>query len=223
MKPTHILGRATTPDGKELILYERDGAYTIRVNGLELMSSRAHGSEEALARLTLAEVNSPTQEVLVGGLGMGYTLRAVLDLVPATTRVVVAEILPAVVAWNSVELAHLAGSPLEDPRVVVEASDVRRLIGKSRDGFDAILLDVDNGPEAFTSAGNAHLYDRAGLDAIRRSLRSRGVLGVWSADPDRGFERRLAAAGFNFATHTVRARSGRKGPKHTIFVASTRS
>ncbi len=220
MKPTHILGRATTPDGKELVLYERDGAYVIRVDGLELMTSRAHGSEEALARLALEDVDVADPHVLVGGLGMGYTLRSVLDLVSAGAHIIVAEILPAVVAWNSAEIAHLAGSPLEDQRVVVYESDVRHLIENSTRQYDAILLDVDNGPEAFTSAGNQWLYDRPGIEAIRRSLRPSGVLGVWSADPDRGFERRLAAAGFNVANHTVRARPGRKGPKHTIFVST---
>ena len=128
MKPQHTLGQATTPDGGEIVLYERDGAYFIRVNGLELMTSRAHGSEEDLARLALAKVQRKKPKVLVGGLGMGFTLRAVLDGVPKSAKVMVAEILPAVIAWNRNELAHLAGSPLEDPRVAVVERDVADII-----------------------------------------------------------------------------------------------
>jgi spermidine synthase len=219
MKPQHTLGRATTPDGRELILYERDGAYAIRVDGRELMSSRAHGSEEALARLVLAKLSVPAPRILVGGLGMGYTLRAVLDSTPAAAEVVVAEILPAVVEWNRSHLADLARRPLEDPRVAVEVRDVVAVMSESPASFDAVLLDVDNGPAAFTTAGNDRLYSAPGLALIRRSLRPRGVLGVWSADPDPPFARRLTGAGFRVDTVTVPARSGAKGPKHTVFIA----
>lgn len=219
MKPQTLLGRATTPDGKDLVLYERDGVFSIRVNGLELMSSRAHGSEEALARLTLAGTRAPSPTILVGGLGMGYTLRAVLDAVPNGAKVVVAEIFPAVVAWNRTELAHLAGSPVLDPRVEIVEADVAEVIGGEPSAFDVILLDVDNGPDAFTLARNEHLYGKWGLDAIRRCLRKNGILGVWSADPDRGFERRLTSSGFRVRVETVPVRPGAKGPKHTIFVA----
>jgi spermidine synthase len=222
VKPQSTLGRATTPDGKELVLYERDGVYSIRVNGLELMSSRAHGSEEDLARLVLTRVKGPAPVILVGGLGLGYTLRAVLDAVPAKSRVVVAEIFPAVVEWNRSELADLAGAPLLDHRVRVETTDVATLIKSSSAAFDAILLDVDNGPEAFTIARNRNLYGPRGLAMIRRSLRPKGVLGVWSADPDRPFERRLSKAGFRVHSETVPAYHGARGPKgakHTIFIA----
>ena len=219
MKPQHLLGKALTPDGGEIVLYERDGAYFIRVNGLELMTSRAHGSEEDLARLALARIKKKKPKVLVGGLGMGYTLRAVLDAVPKSARVMVAEILPAVIAWNRNELAHLAGSPLEDPRVAVVERDVAEIIAAGPSAFDAVLLDVDNGPAALTVAENERLYGPSGLTAIHRCLRPGGVLGVWSADPDRAFEKRLAKAGFKISTETVPARRGAKGPKHTIFVA----
>jgi spermidine synthase len=222
MKPQHTLGRASTPDGGEIVLYERDGAYFIRVNGLELMSSRAHGSEEDLARLTLAKVKSKQPKVLVGGLGMGFTLRAVLDAVPKSARVMVAEILPAVVVWNRDELAHLARSPLEDPRVAVVERDVAEIMAAGPSAFDAVLLDVDNGPAALTVSDNERLYGSAGLSAIKRCLRPGGVLGVWSADPDRAFEKRLARAGFRVSTESVPARRGTKGPKHTIFVAQSR-
>jgi spermidine synthase len=219
MKPQHTLGQASTPDGGEIVLYERDGAYFIRVNGLELMTSRAHGSEEDLARLALARVQRKEPKVLVGGLGMGFTLRAVLDAVPKSARVMVAEILPAVVAWNRNELAHLAGAPLEDPRVAIVERDVAEIITAGPSAFDAVLLDVDNGPAALTVAENERLYGPSGLAAVRRCLRPGGVLGVWSADPDKAFEKRLAKAGFNVSTETVPARRGAKGPKHTIFIA----
>jgi spermidine synthase len=221
MKPQHTLGRATTPDGGEIVLYERDGTYTIRVRGVELMTSRSHGSEEELARLSLAQVERQNPRVLIGGLGMGFTLRSVLNLVPRTARVTVAEIVPAVVAWNRSELAHLAGSPLADFRVAVVERDVAELIATGRSAFDAILLDVDNGPDALTVTNNDYLYDENGLAAVRRCLRPGGVLGVWSADPDRAFERRLAGAGFTVEAASVPARGGGKGPKHTIFVAQT--
>ena len=221
MKPQLTLGKSATPDGGEIVLYERDGAYFIRVNGLELMTSRAHGSEEDLAKLTLAKVRNRQPKILVGGLGMGFTLRAVLDTVPQTAKVMVAEILPAVVAWNRDELAHLAGSPLEDTRVAVVERDVSEIIGAGPSAFDAVLLDVDNGPAALTVAENEVLYGPPGLAAIQRCLRPGGVLGVWSADPDRAFEKRLAKAGFKVSTETVSARRGGKGPKHTIFIAAT--
>ena len=220
MKPQHTLGQASTPDGGEIVLYERDGAYFIRVNGLELMTSRAHGSEEDLANLVLAKVHRKKPKVLVGGLGMGFTLRAVLDSVPKSANVMVAEILPAVIAWNRHELAHLAGSPLKDPRVAVVERDVAEIVAAGPSAFDAVLLDVDNGPAALTLTENERLYGPSGLASIHRCLRSGGVLGVWSADPDKAFERRLAKAGFKVSTETVPARRGGKGPKHTIFIAS---
>ena len=219
MKPQQILGRVATPDGKELVLYVRDGVFSIRVGGLELMSSRAHGSEEAMAGLVLAGVQGREPGVLVGGLGMGYTLRAVLDVVPESARVTVVEIFPAVVSWNRVELAHLAREPLSDSRVAVEEADVAAVVAANPRTFDAVLLDVDNGPAAFTTAGNERLYGPHGLADLRRCLRPRGVLGVWSADPDPAFARRLAKAGFRVRTETVSARRRSKGPEHTIFVA----
>jgi spermidine synthase len=220
MKPQQTLSRVSTPDGKELVLYERDGVYSIRVNGLELMSSRAHGSEEALARLVLSEVREKRPEVLVGGLGMGYTLRAVLNFRPPVFTVTVVELFPAVIAWNRTELAHLAHAPLGDPRVRLVEDDVSDLVAASPHSFDAVLLDVDNGPAAFTLARNERLYGVDGIASIKRSLRPGGVLGVWSADPDPAFARELGRAGFRVRTQTVSARATAKGPKHTIFVAN---
>jgi len=221
MKPQTTLSRVTTPEGKELVLYERDGVFSIRVGGLELMSSRAHGSEEALARLVLSEVREKRAEVLVGGLGMGFTLRAVLNFRPPVFTVTVAELFPAVVAWNRGELAHLAHSPLQDPRVKLFEGDVADLVTDSPNAFDAILLDVDNGPAAFTLARNERLYGPDGIVSIKRSLKPGGVLGVWSADPDPSFARTLGRAGFRVRTEQVPARGIARGPKHTIFVATS--
>jgi spermidine synthase len=217
-----MLDRTTSPDGAELILYERDGVFTIRVDGLELMSSRAHGSEEELARLVLTATKALRPRVLVGGLGMGYTLRAVLEARPRVSEIVVAEVFPAVVEWNRNQLSTLAGDPLGDSRVSLFEGDVADLLASSRAGFDAILLDVDNGPEAFTLQRNAQLYSNRGLSKIHCALRTRGVLGVWSADPDDRFARRLERARFDVHVETVRARISAKGPKHTIFVAHRR-
>jgi spermidine synthase len=221
MKPQVTLERSVTPDGKELVLYERDGVFVIRVNGMELMSSRAHGSEEEMATLVLAGVKARKPHILVGGLGMGFTLRAVLNAIPTSGLITVAELLPEVVRWNRDHLAHLTGSPLDDTRVTLIEGDVGQVMASRADTFDAILLDVDNGPAALTDPRNARLYLADGLATIRNSLCRGGILGVWSASPDRQYERALRRAGYRFDTHTVRARRGAKGPKHTIFVAKT--
>lgn len=219
MKPQQTISRLTTPDGSELVLYERDGVFSIRVGGRELMTSRVHGSEEALASMVLSRVRRKKPQVLVGGLGMGYTLRAVLDVHPPVARVVVAELFHAVVDWNRKELSHLARAPLDDPRVSLIEGDVAEVIRTNSKAFDAVLLDVDNGPVAFTVQGNEELYSVHGLASISRSLRPGGVLGVWSADPDPSFERRLRKAGFQFQTERVAARAVGKGPKHIIYLA----
>jgi spermidine synthase len=219
MKPQITLERSVTPDGKEIILYERDGVLTIRVNGMELMSSRAHGSEEAMATFVLADLRATRPHILVGGLGMGYTTRAVLDNLPAKGRVTVTELLPVVVTWNRRHLGHLAGSPLDDPRVCLKQDDVARVMVANPLTFDAVMLDVDNGPAALTDIRNEQLYNAKGLATARRCLRPGGVLAVWSASPDHAFERALGKAGFRVRIETVRARKGAKGPKHTIFIA----
>ena len=221
MKPQTTLDSATTPDGKEIVLYERDGVFTIRVDGMELMSSRVHGSEEAMANLTMAGIRAAAPHVLVGGLGMGYTTRAVLDHLGPQGRVTVAELLPEVVRWNREHLGHLAGSPLDDPRVELVEDDVARVMSAGPETFDAVMLDVDNGPAALTDVRNERLYRATGLAVVRRCLRPRGILAVWSASPDRDFERALSAARFKVRVETVRARPGAKGPKHTIFIAGT--
>jgi spermidine synthase len=189
-------------------------------NGKSLMSSRMHGSEQALAALALRRMEMPDACVLVGGLGMGFTLRATLDLVPRDATVVVAELVPAVVEWNRGALGTLAGHPLRDPRVRVEMGDVADTLQSSPERFDAVLLDVDNGPDAFTAATNARLYNDAGLAAARAALKPDGVLAVWSAWEDRRFEQRLRYAGFVVHIERVRGRLKKGGPKHTIFLAS---
>jgi spermidine synthase len=224
MKPLELLGETRTPDGALLALARRDREYLILADGKPLMSSRMHGSEEALATLACARARALEEPcVLVGGLGMGFTLRATLDLLPPAATVIVSELMPAVVEWNRGPLAPLAGQPLSDTRVRVEVNDVAVTLRANAARFDAILLDVDNGPAAFTSSGNAALYDNHGVAAARAALRSGGVLAVWSAWEDRKFEQRLRYAGFEVDVQRVRARLKKGGPRHTIFVASTTS
>jgi spermidine synthase len=221
MIPWVELGRAKAPDGGTLVLRNRGGDYEIRVDGHELMSSRAHGSEEALARLGCADaLKSEKPRVLVGGLGMGYTLRATLDFLPATAEVVVAELVPAVVEWNRGPLAHLAGNPLADPRAVVHTGDVVAYLRAQTVRFDAILLDVDNGPRALTRKGNQVLYTPTGLDLLRRTLRRGGCLAVWSSDRYPDFVRLMQKKGFKASSTDVPARGTAGGPKHTIFLGT---
>jgi spermidine synthase len=221
MKPWEVVARAPAPDGGEFVLHHRDGEFVIRVHGQELMSSRVHGSEEAMARLGCAGLSHvPGARVLVGGLGLGYTLRATLDGLGAKAEVVVAELAEAIVEWNRGPLAPLAGRPLEDARVKVEVADVRRVM-RSAAPWHAILLDVDNGPAALTRSSNASLYDKQGLTAAHAALVPRGALVVWSAGPDERFSTRLGQAGFDVETHSVVAGKGR-GTRHTLFVARRR-
>lgn len=220
MKPWDLLGRAEAPDGTVLTLMRRDRETVIFANGKILMSSRMHGSEEALAAFGLQRDGARApRAVLIGGLGLGYTLRAALDLLPADARVTVAELVPAVVAWHSGPLGPLAAHPLRDRRVTLVAGDVLDVLQSRTSRFDTILLDVDNGPDAFTTAGNAGLYGDRGLAATHRSLEPGGTLAVWSAWEDRKFEQRLRYQGFSVEVRRVRARLKQGGPRHTIFLA----
>ncbi len=222
MKPWILLGESHTPDGTRLTLMTRDREHVIFADGKILMSSRMHGSEEALATVACAHItNAEAPRVLVGGLGLGYTLRATLDVLPAGATVVVGELVPGVVEWNRGPLGPLANHPLLDPRVEVALGDVAVTIRKDTKGFDAILLDVDNGPDAFTSTLNTGLYANHGVMQAKAALRPRGVLAVWSAWEDRKFEQRLRWAGFTVKVHRVRARLKQGGPRHTIFVGHT--
>ena len=224
MKPWELLGETRAPDGTLLALTRHDREYVILANGRSLMSSRMHGSEEALATIVCRRAcTSVRPAVLVGGIGMGYTLRATLDALPPEAAVVVAELLPAVVEWNRGVLAPLAGHPLKDRRVEVIVADVADTLASSRGRFDAVLLDVDNGPAALTAGTNDRLYSDAGLAAIRNALTRGGVVGIWSAREDRKFEQRLRFGGFDVAVERVRARLKQGGPRHTIFVGSKRA
>jgi spermidine synthase len=219
VKPFELLGPTLSPDGTVLKLVRRGDEYLILADGAVLMSSRMHGSEEALASLACQRLRTLKQaSVLIGGLGMGFTLRATLDLLPQDATVVVAELVPAVVEWNRGPLGPLAGRPLEDKRVRVETVDVAVALSSSASQFDAVLLDVDNGPAAFTASNNAGLYDDRGIAAAHAALKSDGVLAVWAAREDRNFGQRLRNGGFNVQVQRVRARLKKGGPRHTIFL-----
>ena len=220
MRPWELLGQTRTPDGEDMSLTRQGTEYVILAGGKPLMSSRMHGSEEALAAFGCAEARAREEpRVLVGGLGMGFTLRATLDVLPPGASVVVAELVPAVVEWNRGPLGPLAGHPLRDTRVRIEIGDVAATLRASTRCFDAALLDVDNGPAAFTATPNPRLYDDRGLAAARMALKEGGVLAVWSAWEDRRFEQRLRYAGFTVQVERVRGRLKKGGPRHTIFIA----
>ena len=220
MLPREVLGESVTPDGLPLTLTREGVALVVRVDNVPLMSSRVHGSEEALAEVGCDGLREHAgARVLVGGLGMGFTLRAVLDALGADAEVVVAELLPSIVEWNRGPLGPLAGTPLDDPRTSLVVGDVIGLVKRSPGAFDAILLDVDNGPEAFTVASNAWLYGPRGLAALRTALRPTGRLVVWSAVESEPFQRALRAAGFSVEVLPVRARGAvRKGSRHWLFI-----
>jgi spermidine synthase len=223
--PQILLDKAETPDGgKELRLYQHDKDFLISVGNVQLMSSRTHESEEALAKLALERMESPEgARVLIGGLGMGFTLRAALDRLPPTARVEVAEIMSAVVKWNRGPLADLAGRPLEDKRVEVREVNAARMIREGRGRYDAILLDVDNGPAGLSRSGNFWFYGPAGLEAVRAALRPKGVLALWSAGQDVAFMQRMEKVGFAAEAIRVRARAGNKGAHHVIWIAIKRA
>jgi spermidine synthase len=220
MLPWTVVDQALTPDGTALVLARRGDEWEISAGGYTLMSSRLHGSEEALAHLALERAPG-VRAVLLGGLGLGYSLRAALDRLPASGRVTVAELSPAVVEWNRTHVAGLARRPLDDARVHVQVCDVLGVIRQAAAAWDLILLDVDNGPGAIAQSSNSDLYDAAGIRSCRRALRAGGVLGVWSAVPDEGYLRRLRDGGFEASAHPVRARRGGR-KKHVVFVAATR-
>ncbi len=201
-------------------LTRRGDEYIILADGAILMSSRMHGSEEALATFACQRARTLEQpSVLIGGLGMGFTLRATLDLLPQDATVVVAELVPAVVEWNRGPLGALAGHPLMDNRVRVETGDVAVTLRSGPGKFDAVLLDVDNGPAAFTTLNNAALYDDRGIATARAALKMEGVLAIWSAQEDRKFEQRLRHGRFDVEVQHVRGRLKKGGPRHIIFLS----
>jgi len=221
MIPNILLDKSEMPDGgKEIRLYRHDKDFYINVGHELLMSSRTRGSEEALAEIACREIAKQQRpRVLIGGLGMGFTLRAALNKLPAAAQVAVAELVPAVVRWNRGPLAALAGNPLADKRVAIHEMDAANMIKAGRNRYDAILLDIDNGPEGLSRRGNAWFYAFIGLRTILAALRPEGVLAVWSVDSDRGFTARLNKIGFSVKEVRVRAHTGRKGSHHRIWIA----
>jgi spermidine synthase len=223
MKPLELVATAQAPDGEELRLMCRDGDFMIVLGRNELMNSRMSGSEEALATMTAERLGGrAAQRWLIGGYGMGFTLRAALGALGADVRLTVAELVPEIVEWARGPMATLTNGCLDDPRVELVFDDVAELILRRHGAYDAILLDVDNGPDGLVRQANDRLYTPAGLAAAKAALRPGGVLAVWSAAKDPVFANRLRKAGFAVDEATVRARSNGKGARHTIWFAAAR-
>jgi spermidine synthase len=220
--PWTLLDTAQIPGGGgEIRLMRRGAEFSIRLGHNELMNSRVSGSEEALATLACERIRARERpRILIGGLGMGFTLRAALAVLGTEARIVVAELVPAVVAWARGPMKDVFGESLTDPRVNVCETDVGRLMRAGASAFDAILLDVDNGPAGLTRQANDALYDPPGLNAARATLRPGGVLAVWSSGPDVNFTRRLRKAGFGVDEIRVRAHGARGGARHVIWIAT---
>jgi spermidine synthase len=220
VKTFELLGRAVCPDGTAMKLIRRGDEYLILADGAILMSSRMHGSEEELATLACGGLRTvPRARVLIGGLGMGFTLRATLELLAPRAGVVVAELVPEVVEWNRGTLGALAGNTLKDRRVRVETEGVAVTLLENVAQFDAVLLDVDNGPAAFTTSSNAGLYDHRGIAAAWAALKKNGLLAVWAAHDDAKFAQRLRDGGFDVQVQRVRGRLKKGGPRHTLFLS----
>jgi spermidine synthase len=224
MLPWIHLATTTAPDGDTLRLLRRGAEFSIRLpGGNELMNSRLGGSEEALATLALACVaDRPAPCVLIGGLGMGFTLRAAQAVAPPNARLIVSEIVAEFIGWAEHHMTAVFGDCLSDPRVNLKIGDVRALIRDAAPAFDAILLDVDNGPDGLTRADNDWLYRDNGLQSLRRALAPGGVLAVWSAAPDQAFSKRLSRCGFDVNEHMVRAGRAKRGSRHMIWIAVRR-
>lgn len=223
MLPRETIATAQIPGGDTLTLVSHGRDFIIMLGRDELMGTRMQFSEEQLAVLTMERLNSPTPRVLIGGYGMGFTYRAALAQLAGEGEIVVAEVVPEILDWARGPLAHLTGNTLDDPRGDVVLCDVAALIDDANDGtcdkFDAILLDVDNGPDGIVRDGNERLYSKTGLGKARDALTAGGILAVWSAADDHKFTRRLKDAGFDVDVRIVRARPNNKGPRHTIWFA----
>ena len=221
MIPWTLVDTAQVPGGGELRLKQRGAEFSIMLGQNELMNSRLSGSEEALATIACGRIRDrKTPRILIGGLGMGFTLRAALAALGPAARIVVAELVPAVVAWARGPMAEVFADSLTDPRVSIREADVGHLIGSETSAFDAILLDVDNGPEGLTRKTNDALYDLKGLNAARAALRPRGVLAVWSSKQNPKFTWRLGKAGFAVEEVRARANGSRGGARHVIWIAT---
>lgn len=218
-----LIGVASVPGGDELRLFRRGRDFMIVLDRNELMSSRMSGSEEALAEMSCARLRGrAAPRLLIGGYGMGFTLRAALKRLGRDAKVTVAELVPEVVAWARGPMAAMTAGCLDDPRVRLVEEDVAETIAAAPNVYDAILLDVDNGPDGLTRAGNNRLYSAGGLASAKAALRSGGVLAIWSAAPDAAFTRRLKGAGFTVEEVAIRARANGKGPRHVIWFATRR-
>ena len=221
MKPTIKLATTTTPDGGKMELFQHDHDFSIMINGLELMNSRQHESEQELARLGCAHLSDRKAPcVLIGGLGMGYTLRQALEILNPDARVVVSELIPAIVDWNREYLRELNGPSLDDERTSIITGDIFQLILHSIDTFDAILLDVDNGPRPLTDSGNERLYSRSGIEAFRYALREQGILAIWSTRPSKAFEKILMSCRFHVRRYKVKAYKASSSKSLFIWVAA---
>ncbi len=219
MKPRELLATAQIPGGDELRLYKRDTDFIIALGANELMSSRSSGSEEALALLTIDRLQTEAPHLLIGGYGMGFTLRAALARLGPQARCTVVELVPEIIDWARGPMAALTAGCLDDPRVDLVIRDVARAIRGAERAYDAILLDVDNGPDGLTRADNDEIYSTHGLVAAKKALKPGGVLAIWSAGPDEKFARRLKHAGFDVEEVMVRAGRGGKGARHIIWFA----
>jgi spermidine synthase len=223
MTPRELIDVAQVPGGEELRLFRRGRDFMIVLGRNELMSSRMSGSEEALAVMTCERLGGrKAPHLLIGGYGMGFTLRAALAALRRDARVTVAELVPEILRWARGPMAELAAGCLDDKRVTLVEDDVAALIEQGEGAYDAILLDVDNGPDGLSREGNDRLYSAGGLAAAKAALRPGGILAIWSAAPDAAFARRLAKAGFAVEEVGVRARSNGKGPRHVIWFATRR-
>ncbi len=223
MTPRELIDVAQVPGGEELRLFRRGRDFMIVLGRNELMSSRMSGSEEALAVMTCERLGGrKAPHLLIGGYGMGFTLRAALAALGRDAKVTVAELVPEILRWARGPMAELAAGCLDDNRVTLVEDDVAALIEQGQGAYDAILLDVDNGPDGLSREGNDRLYSGWGLAAAKAALRPGGILAIWSAAPDAAFARRLAKAGFAVEEVGVRARSNGKGPRHVIWFATRR-
>lgn len=222
MTPRELIGTAIVPGGGEVLkLFRRGGDHMIVLDRNELMSSRMSGSEEALAELVCARLGGRTApRLLIGGYGMGFTLRAALKALDKDARLTVAELVPEIIDWARGPMAAMTGNCLDDKRVTLAMGDVAAMIGGPSGAWDAILLDVDNGPDGLTRDANDRLYSMTGLAAARGALAPGGLLAVWSAAPDRIFAKRFAEAGFKVEEISVRARSNGKGGHHTTWIGA---
>ena len=220
MTPRELVGTAEVPGGPPLRLFRRGADFMIVLERNELMSTRMSGSEVALGTMTCQRLaGGPAPRLLIGGYGMGFTLRSVLDLLGPEASVVVAELVPGIIGWARGPMASLTAGCLDDPRVTLETGDVADIIRRDRGCYDAILLDVDNGPDGLTRPANDGIYSTRGIEAAWRALRPGGILAVWSAAPDAPFARRLASAGFSVDEVRVKARDNGKGATHVIWFA----